>query len=343
MRRRIGAALLVALATAVGCDRGVGAAPGAPATTASAPVLRIALLHPGRENDGGWNELAYHALLQLRDAGVAQVQHTLTINRATFKSEMRDYAQSGCQIVIAHGSEYVKAAREIAREFPRTKFVVTGSGDGGEGVVTLDFRLWEATYLCGVLAAGLAPGGPAGLIGAEDIVTVRRTMDAFARGAQSVEPTYRVYAQYVGSWDDIARAQQTARSLIETRGVKVIFQNVDAAARGVFEAASAAGVLAFGCNSDQSALAPTLVPASAVIRMDLAFRRLADDVRQDRWTDGSVSCDLRSGLIDVLINPAFSQRINAATRGAFERARAAIVAGGLDVLGGKPAGSAGGG
>src|SRR5262249_6786127 len=154
---------------------------------------------------------------------------------------------------IAHGSEYAKAAREVAADFPGTKFVVTGSSDAGDGVATLDFRLWEATYLCGVLGAKLVPGGPAGLMGGQDFVTVRRTIDAFANGARSVQPGYPTFAQYVGSWDDVAKAQQTAKSLIATRGVKVFFQNTDAAATGVFEAARGAGIVAFGCNSNQNA------------------------------------------------------------------------------------------
>ncbi|MFO0972338.1 MAG: hypothetical protein U1A27_02705 [Phycisphaerae bacterium] len=42
--------------------------------------------------------------------------------------------------------------------------------------------------------------------------------------------------------------------------MRMLFQNTDAAASGIFQAADAA-VLAFGCNSDQASLAAVLPPA----------------------------------------------------------------------------------
>jgi basic membrane protein A len=321
--------LFLAVAVIGGCDAGKS-------EDAEAAIRRdvphVALLHPGRENDRGWNQLAYEALLRLRETTGAIVQHTHTPNRTTFKSEMRDYARRGFTLVICHGSEYVKAARQVAPAFPATRFVICGSSDAGDGVTTLDFRLWEATYLCGVLAAGLAPESPIGLIGGEDIVTVRNTMDAFANGARSVSPRIGVYPQYVGSWDDVARARQTAQSLIETRGVRALFQNIDAAAMGVFQAAAEARVHAFGCNSNQNAVMPEVIPASAVINMERAFALALEAANRPETAGEVIVCDMAIGAIDVVLNPTFSDKWPAGAIENYERARADMVAGRIDVL-----------
>ena len=42
------------------------------------------------------------------------VKHDYVPNQSNFKNEMRAFAQQGYDIVICHGSEYVKAAREVA-------------------------------------------------------------------------------------------------------------------------------------------------------------------------------------------------------------------------------------
>lgn len=322
-RRLRGAALLVAL-LAPGCDRAPDPTGGAATESAGGTSVRVALLHPGPESDRGWNELAYRALQSLATRRGVSVQHTYAPNKTAFKSEMRDYAQRGCTLVICHGSEFVKAAREVAGDFPKCRFVVTGSSDAGQGVTTIDFRLWEAAYLCGVLAAHLSPEGPAGLIGGQDFVTVRKTLDAFAEGARSVRKEYGAYTQYVGSWDDVAKAQQTARSLIETRGVRMLFQNTDAAASGIFQAADAAGVLAFGCNSDQASLAPAVVPASAVIDMERAFE-LALDAATGSSPAAVIVGDLKNGVIDVALNPAFATKWPAGALDALRRAKDEIV------------------
>ncbi|MFO0972337.1 MAG: BMP family ABC transporter substrate-binding protein [Phycisphaerae bacterium] len=153
----------------------------------------MAALHPAPESDRGWNELAYRALAIAGDARPG-VQHTYAPNKTAFKSEMRDYAQRGCTLVICHGSEFVKATPRVAGDFPKCRFVVTGSSDAGQGVTTIDFRLWEAAYL---RCAGGAPvaEGPAGLIGGQDFVSVRKTLDAFAEGAGfGAEGVWRVHA-----------------------------------------------------------------------------------------------------------------------------------------------------
>lgn len=322
---RLGAARALALVLAALPAIGTGQEPR---------LLRCALLTPGRENDGGWNQLAYEAARALEGEGGIRLSHTHAPNATAFTSDLRDYAQQGCDLVICHGGEYVKAARQIARRFPQARIVVTGSAEGGDGIATLDFQLWQASYLCGVLAARLEPDGPAGLIGAQNFKTVKNTLDAFVHGLRSVRPDYPVFYQYTGSWDDVAKARQTARSLIETYRVRVIFQNTDAAAAGVFDAARSAqpAVYAFGCNSAQHSLAPDVVPASAVIDVQRAFRELADAVRAGRFEARNYAHTLATGGVTVTLNPAFESRWPAGTMELFERARSEIVAGRLDVL-----------
>lgn len=323
-------------AFSVGCSNDAPPPKPPPRLTAksSAPAntLKVALVHPGRENDRGWNQLAYEALQSLEARGKAAIKHVYSPTQSNFKSDLRALAEQGYDLVICHGGEYAKSARAVAPQFAKTHFVVTGSDEAGDGVATLDFRLWEATYLCGILAAKVVPDGPAGLIGAQDVRTVHYTLDAFANGARSVRPDYATQMQYVGSWDDVAKAQQTARSLIDGYKVRVLFQNCDSAAFGVFQAARDAKILAFGSNSDQAAAAPEQVLASAVIDMAEAFAQAAETVRAGRFEGKAVTHDLKSGGIRFVANPKLKDRWPADAAEAIRAAQDAIVAGKLDVL-----------
>jgi len=322
----------------VGCDPAPTAPPGASTDLTKTPsssvarIWRVGLLHPGRENDRGWNQLAYEALLELDRRDDVSARHAFTPNRSNFKADLRAFAEQNYDLVICHGGEFAKAAREVARQYPKTRFVVAGSEEAGDGIAAIDFRLWEATYLCGVLAACVVPDGPAGLIGGEDFRPVRNTLDAFASGARSVRPDYPTFAQYVGSWEDVARANQTARSLIEAYRVKVIFQNTDAAAFGVFQAARDAGVLAFGSNSDQNGAAPENVLASAVIDMAEAYRQLLERVMAGKLGDDVVTHDLKSGGVRFVPNPRLESKWPAGARERIDAARKKIESGELKVL-----------
>lgn len=300
--------------------------------------MRVALLLPGKENDHGWNQLAFEAAKSLETDGTATLSHTNAPNATAFKSDLRDYAQQGYDLIICHGGEFAKAAREIARQFPKSHIVVTGSAEGGDGIASLDFQLWQATYLCGVLAAKLSPDGPAGVVGGQNFSTVKNTLDAFVNGARSVRPGYKADFQYVGSWDDVAKAKQTARSLIDTYKSRVIFQNTDAAAAGIFDAAKEASpdggnpIFVFGCNSDQSPLGGAIVPASAVIDMKAAFHQLAETVRAGKFEPKVYGHDLKTGGVGVVLNPAFKDRWPAGALDSLAKAREAIVSGKIDVL-----------
>lgn len=318
-----------------GCDSQPAepASVNAPASASPAPsTLRVALLHPGRENDRGWNQLAFEALESLAARPGVATKHALTPNRSNYQSDIRAFAAQGFDLVICHGGEFIKAARQVAPQFPKTHIVVTGIDEAGDGVATLDFRLWEATYLCGVLAAHVVPGGPAGLIGGEDFRTVRATLDAFANGARSVKSDYVTQMQYVGSWDDVAKAAQTARSLIDGYGAKVLFQNCDAAAFGVFQAARDSKLFAFGSNSNQNAVEPDVILASAVIDMAAAYGRIVEEIQGGKFVPRAIAHDLRSGGIRFVPNEKLREHWPAGAQGAIDAARTRIEKGELDVL-----------
>src|SRR5438067_1703057 len=65
------------------------------ATSREAPPLKVALLHPGRETDRGWNQLAFEALNKLGQQPGVSVKHDYVPNQSNFKNEMRAFAQQG--------------------------------------------------------------------------------------------------------------------------------------------------------------------------------------------------------------------------------------------------------
>src|SRR5262245_60030895 len=70
------------------CDNQAAAVkPPAPPRT-----IKVALLHPGRENDRGWNQLAYDALMKLAKKPGVTVKHSYVPNESNFKSDMRAFA-----------------------------------------------------------------------------------------------------------------------------------------------------------------------------------------------------------------------------------------------------------
>ena len=197
-------------------------------------------------------------------------------------------------------------------------------------VASLTFHLDQATYLAGIVAASLSKTGRAGCVGGIKLPVIRTTFVGFEAGAKSVKPDFVVAEAYTGSFEDVAAAKAATDALI-AQGADFVLQNADAAGLGVFQAAGAKGVLAFGTNRDQSDVAPDTVLASAVISIPKAFLQIAQEVKEKRFVGRVVEEDLKSGVIGFVVNPKLADRIPAEVRQRVADAQAKIESGALQV------------
>lgn len=308
--------------------------PGARGSGA-ADSARVALLTAGPVSDAGWYAGAYEGLLMIRDSLGMRVSHQQTRTPAEFDEAFRSYGTAGYGLVFAHGFEYQDAAVRAGQRFPHMTVVVSGGGRIAENVVPLVFTLEEASYLAGMLAGGTTSSGTVGMVGGVAIPPAQGTFQAFEAGARSVNPDITVLEAFIGSWDDVAAAKEAAVAQLQ-RGADIVLHNTDAASFGVFQAVREAAreghrVWALGMNRDQNDVAPDVILGSAVIRIPEAFLEVAR-----RWRDGELGggarfAGLRSGMVDLVVNPALRDQVDPVLLQRIDEAREAIRAGELDV------------
>ncbi len=315
------AALVAALVT--GCTEGERPAAGEAS-------FKVALLSPGPVSDAGWNALAYEGLMAIRDRLDAEVSQVETKTPAEFEEGFRDYARRGFHLVFGHGFEFQDAAAAVAPDFPNTVFITTSGSTVRDNVAPLRFMLEEATYLAGMLAGLMSETGVAGAVGGMAIPSVESTLRAFRAGAVAVRPDFKVIVSYTGNWDDVGAAKEAANAQVQ-QGADFLIHNADAAGLGVFQAAQARNVLAFGTNKDQNEIAPEVVLASAVIDIPGAFLRVASEVQQGTFRARITNLGMAEKVITFVVNPALRDRIPDAAMARIENAQAAITARQLSV------------
>jgi len=321
---RLGVTLALAAATLFGCQRGESPPTGAGA------AFKVALLTPGPVSDAGWNALAYEGLLLIRDRLGAEVAQVQTTTPAQFEEGFRDFARRGYQLVFGHGFEFQDAAAAVAPDFPKTVFITTSGNTVRPNVAPLRFMLEEATYLEGMLAAGVSKTGKAGVVGGIQIPSVTSTVQAFIAGTKVLNPDFSVATAYVGNWDDVGAAKAAALALIQ-QGSDVLFHNADAAGLGVFQAAQEQHVLAFGANKNQNEVAPDVVLASAVIDIPKAFLGVAEQVKNGTFVARIEKMGMRDGVVSLVYNPRLADRVPAALRQRVDATQHQIIAGTLTV------------
>jgi basic membrane protein A len=328
-RSLVGALCLATLATA--CGDVNSAARGAPG---DAP-FRAALLTSGPVSDAGWYAGAYEGLLMLRDSMGAEVSHQQTRTPAEFDEAFLSYGSAGYDLIFAHGFEYQDAALRTGARFPDVTIVVSGGGRVSENVVPLVFALEEASYLAGMVAAGVSGSDTLGMVGGVAIPPVRGTFRAFEAGARSVKPDVEILESFIGNWDDVAAAKEAAVAQLR-RGADVLIHNTDAASFGVFQAVreaveSGRTVWALGMNRDQNDVAPDVILGSAVIRIPQAFLETARAWQAGTLGGAPLYARSRDNIIDFVPNPAVSDRVPPDLLRRLDDVRAGIRAGEVDV------------
>jgi len=303
--------------------------------------LSVAILVPGSLSDAGWNYSAKEAADRIAAELEISPKVLDKIGASERKTVLRSLAREGTRLIICHGYEFNSTVRELAPQFPAVQFVVSGYDQPDPHFLSMVFDLSEAAYLCGVIAAVISETGHAGFVSAQQTPPVALCYEGFRKGFLGVRPqgTVRppVYIEGENPWEDAAAAKIKTQTLLradQPAPVDVLFQNTDTASSGVFEAVSEASrkVFVFGANRDQNENATTdRVPASAVIRVDRAFLEVVREVRAGQSLSGVRRHNLRTGVVDCVLNRRLDRLVGAETaervRRAVAEARAKITSG----------------
>ena len=174
--------------------------------------FKVALLNPGPISDAGWNASAYEGLLAVRDQLGAEISQVETRTPPEFEQAFRDYARRGFSLVIGHGFEFQDAAAKVAPDFPEDRLLTTSGNTVRPNVAPIVFRLEEATYLLGELAARMAPNGSASRRRRDGDPVGEEHLHRVPGRAARAKKDYPVTFSYLGNWDDVgARAPRRSR------------------------------------------------------------------------------------------------------------------------------------
>lgn len=273
------------------------------------PSFRVALVTPGSIADASWNSGAYRGLMQVRDSLGVSVSTVEAHTPAEQEEALRTYAAQGYDLVFGHGFEFQGPAERVSVQYPKTQFIVTSGERVSGNVSPLIFRLYEASFLAGVVAGGMTKSGSIGFVGGIELPPIKDAEAAWVAGARSVNPRIVPRSAYLNSFDDVAAGREAAIAMIRA-GVDMLHHNADAASLGAFQAVKESPhAFIFGANEDQRALAPERVIGSAVIDLPRAILAVAREVKAGSFRPREESFGLKSGVVSYVPNPALESMI----------------------------------
>jgi basic membrane protein A len=251
-------------------------------------------------------------------------------NPAQREQAQRRMAERGADPIVGIGFSQGSAAEKVAKDFPKTKFVVIDAVVNLPNVQSIVFKEQEGSFLVGMMAAIASKTGKVGFVGGMDIPLIRKFACGYEQGAKYANPKVEVSVNMTGTtpqaWNDPARGAELARSQF-AGGVDVVFAAAGGTGIGVYQAAKDGGKLAIGVDSNQNHVQPGTMLTSMVKRVDVAVYQAFKGV-----TPGVTSLGLKEGGVDVAIDENNAKLVTPDMKKRVDAARADIISGKIKVI-----------
>lgn len=269
----------------------------------------VALVMPSTVNDMAWSQSMYDSLINVQEEmgeenfKIAYSENKYVISEA--KTAIRDYANKGFDLVIAHGSQYGAELVNIAPDFPETSFAWgstarTFSDRGIDNIFAYEPHAQQGGYVNGVLATKLSENDVMGFIGPVESGDAKKYITGFKQGVMDQEPEAEIKVTWTGSYSDVSAAAKTAKSHIQA-GADVL-TGTSQMVTGAIGEAEKSDVMWFGYDVDQSPMAEGTVVSSVVVDFTDAVKQMMNLIEEETLGGEIFPATLENGGLKIAIN-----------------------------------------
>lgn len=215
---------------------------------------------------------------------------------------IRELAASGYSLIYATSFGYMNYVERVAKQFPQITLMHATGYKMGKNFGNYNARFYEGRYLNGVIAGKMSKSNVIGYVAAFPIPEVVMGINAFARGARSVNPNAEVRVIWVNSWYDPGKEREAALTLI-SQGADMLTQHTDSTA--VMQAAEEKGVHAFSYHSDMEKYGPQAQLSGTTHQWGAFYTQTTQAVLDGTWKPASTWGGVKDGMIKpVSLSPA---------------------------------------
>jgi basic membrane protein A len=272
---------------------------------------KLAIVYSADWFDGSWGQAAYDGANSLLEAGTLSdilLQENVPPG-AEAERALRAAAEDGFNPIIAHSFDYGDDVKKVAADFPDTIFVYAGGfGDVAANVGDYDQPFYQASYLSGILAAGVQGGGNVAGAGGYEIPACYSMYQAFLAGAQEVLPSTEGSFVAVGDWYDVQLAKEAALGQ-ESAGATMYIGCGQGPTFGQIEAANDTQGVSTGYVGDMAEVGDSVL-SSFVWRLDKVFELMIADVAAGSNEAQFYSVPLSEGGMDVVISAGREDQVS---------------------------------
>jgi len=270
--------------------------------------------------DAGWTYQHDLGRRQLeKETGVTTSYVENVAEGADAERVIREMAKRRDKVIFATSFGYMNYMLKVSRQFPKTAFVHVTGYKLGKNMGLVNARFYEGRYLTGVIAGEMSQSNVLGYVAAFPIPEVLQGINAFIKGARSVNPEAELRVIWVNSWYDPGKERQAALTLI-SQGADIITHHTDSTA--VVQAAEEENVYAFGYHSDMSKYGPRAHLTATTHHWGDYYVQTVKQVQAGTWAPTSVWGGYPRGMVKLApLNDAIPEELQNRIRDMEEQLR----------------------
>ncbi|CCQ96978.1 putative ABC-type transport system, periplasmic component/surface lipoprotein [[Clostridium] ultunense Esp] len=311
----------------------------------SGDKTRIALLLSGNLGDMSFLDSAKKGtdeiLSKYDDVEVRVIE--MGSDATKYETNVLDFSDDGYDIIIGSGWQLQEPFQNIAENYPDTTYILFDASVDYEkseysNVYSITYKVNEASYLAGILAAGMSNTEVIGFLGGADGPGINDFLVGYIEGAKSVNKDIKVIVGYIGSFSDSPKAKEMALAQYN-QGADIIFTAAGSSGIGTLEAAASQGKYAIGVDSDQALLFeksnPAIsnsIPTSTLKKVDSSLVRAYDLYNEGKLPIGKVeNLGLEEDAVSLTDNKFYQDIVPEDIKEKIEVAKQEIIEGKIKV------------
>jgi len=317
-RTRVVTGLVLVLAAV-----GLVLAGGSAARSQQGP-FKAAWIYVGPHNDGGWSQAHDEGRIAVQKALGSKVTTTYKENvpegpqvAQVIESLIRD----GNKMIFATSFGFQSAMVAAAKKHPDVYFEMATGTAQSKNMAEYFGAGEDSIYLSGMAAGAATKKGVIGYIVPFAIPEVIRHANAFALGAQAMNPKVKVRLVWTNSWFNPEKERKAAESLVAA-GADVLGQNVDSPSAGQY--AESKGIPWVGYDSDARKFAPKQWLTAAVYDWSVYYIPRVKAAINGTWKTGFYYGTIKDGFTDIA---PYGPKVTAKTKAAIAAKRKALIKG----------------
>ncbi len=165
---------------------------------------RVGLILMATRETGGWPKEQANGLQRAcDDLGYdLYFKENVSAGSGACRQAVEELTAKGIRRIFFANPQLEKDIHAIAPQYPQVQFFshAVSTGDKTGGVMNYSVRYYELRYLAGVLAGLHTRTGIIGYVAPFPTIEMRRGINAFTLGVQSVRPDARVLLRWTGQW-----------------------------------------------------------------------------------------------------------------------------------------------